>query len=239
VLGAVGSVGVLPDFTIRVPAPETIARGNKERAQVAAYRGWLVSRDGPYRGRIMTAVSIFWLAALALTVLMVWRIARNRSAERVSRPRALADAQLVYMEEVFRIREPVRLVAKVDRVYRLPGGSLVLVELKTRRQNRPYLSDIIQLSAQRFAIEGQTDAVVEPSAFVWVPGADQRFRSHRVRLLDSAEVVILYHRRQAVLSMKVPATRARSESACRSCALRVSCCHFPYSHEADRRRGRG
>jgi hypothetical protein len=157
---------------------------------------------------------------LALLLGLAWWARKGKSAERVSRPRALANAELVYMEKLFRIQHPIRLVAKVDRVYRLPSGSLVLVELKTRRQNRTYRSDIIQLSAQRLAIEKQTGAVVEPYAFVsiTVPGRVGRFDSHRVPLLEADAVVQLHHRREAILAMQVEPAYAAWEAACRSCA---------------------
>lgn len=160
----------------------------------------------------------FWLARL-------W-MRRRPSGERASRPRELANAELVYMEKLFRIREPIRLVAKVDRVYRLPGGSLVLVELKTRGQDRPYLSDIIQLSAQRLALEVQTGAVVKPYAFVSVLGQSREMRSHQIRLLNAAAVVDLHRRREAILASRVPAAYASTESACRGCALQSRCDHF-------------
>lgn len=169
-------------------------------------------------GIALAAWVLAWLLARA------W-IGRKVSAERASRPKALADAELVYMEKLFRIRTPIRLVVKVDRVYRMPGGSLVLVELKTRWQDHPYLSDVTQLSAQRLAVEVQTGAVVEPVAFVSIlrPGQFGRVRSHRVRLLEAAAVVQIHHRREAILAMKVAPTYAASETVCYGCALRPKC----------------
>ena len=61
-------------------------------------------------------------------------------------------------KELFRISTPVGLVAKLDRAYRLPSGLLVLVEFKTRWSNQPCLSDVIQLSAQRMAVNGANGA---------------------------------------------------------------------------------
>lgn len=54
------------------------------------------------------------------------------------------------MDQLFRIARPVGLVAKLDHVYRMPSGLLVLVEFKTRWSNHPVLSDMIQLPAQRW-----------------------------------------------------------------------------------------
>ncbi|MFT4192105.1 MAG: PD-(D/E)XK nuclease family protein [Comamonas sp.] len=163
---------------------------------------------------------------VALLLLLIWWWTKGRgTAERASRPRALAKAELVYMEKLFRIQAPIRLVAKVDRVYRLPGGSLVLVELKTRRQDRPYQSDIIQLSAQRLAIEGQTGEVVEPYAFVSIPrpGRRSEVQSHRVLLLDAEAVVRLYERREAIRAGELTPAYAVSERACQGCALKARC----------------
>lgn len=175
----------------------------------------------------MNLAVAYALVGLALAILLA-SIGRGRraSAERASRPRELADAELVYMEKLFRIREPIRLAAKVDRVYRLPGGSLVLVELKTRGQDRPYLTDIIQLSAQRLAIAVQTGAVVEPYAFVSVLRPNRRVRSHQVRLLDAEAVVGLHRRREAILTRRASPDYASAESACRGCALRSRCDRF-------------
>ncbi|UEC01646.1 PD-(D/E)XK nuclease family protein [Burkholderia vietnamiensis] len=165
------------------------------------------------------------LGGLLLLALLWWWAKSNGSAERASRPRALARAELVYLERTFRISEPFQLVAKVDRAYRLPRGSLVLVELKTRRQSRPYLSDIIQLSAQRLAIEGQTGEAVESYAFVSIPAAGRRggFRSHRVQLLDAETIVRIHARREAILAGLDAPTYALSERACVGCALRSKC----------------
>lgn len=175
----------------------------------------------------MTWSAVYVLAGLALTLWLVRLYSRRRpSGERASRPRELANAELVYMEKLFRIAEPIRLVAKVDRVYRLPGGSLVLVELKTRRQDRPYLTDIIQLSAQRVAIEVQTGEAVKPYAFVSILGRNRKMRSHQVRLLDAAEVVDVYRRRKAIRTGRTSPAYASTESACRGCTLRSRCDRF-------------
>ena len=176
----------------------------------------------------MTAALAIGSAALALLLALAWRAYMKDASERAARPMALAQAELVYMETLFRIHEPLRLVAKVDRVYRLPDGILVLVELKTRWRDRPYLTDVIQLSAQRLAIEAQTGEVVAAYAFVSVlrPGRLGRLRSHRVSLLDADAVVRLHRRREAVLAMQVRPVYATSDAVCRGCALRSKCDRF-------------
>lgn len=172
----------------------------------------------------MKAAMVAAVAALLLLTLILLRY-RRASRERLSRPRELAKAELLYMEELFRIREPIALVARVDRVYRLPSGSLVLVELKTRARNRPYLSDVIQLSAQRLAIEVQTGATIEPYAFVSVRTArmGSRMQHHRVQLLDAQTIVQLRDRREHLLTGRLAPAYAGSTVACRGCAMRRHC----------------
>lgn len=174
----------------------------------------------------MTAAWVGFLSLAALVVLLLARrLAGATVTERSSRPAELASAELVYMEHLFRIGHPIRLAAKLDRAYRLRGGSLVLVELKTRWCDRPYESDIIQLSAQKLAIEVQTGQMVEPYAFVSVlrPTGWRALRHHRVELLNADEVVDLHRRRGAVLAGHTAPRYARSCNACDRCAFRSQC----------------
>lgn len=99
-----------------------------------------------------------------------------------SRPDALACARLLYMEKQFRIRRPISLLARIDRAYQAADGTIVLVELKTRWKNRAYPTDVIQLSAQRMALEGQTGQRVAAHAFATVqkPTKTAAQRSYRV-----------------------------------------------------------
>ncbi len=171
------------------------------------------------------------IGAVASVVLVAWLGWRRRAgrSERASRPRELAHAELVHMEKLFRIRHPIRLAAKLDRAYRQPDGTLVLVELKTRRSDRVHLSDIIQLSAQRLAVKEQTGQAVAEHAFVTVERSEgsRARRSHRVRLLEDSEVVSLARRRAAILAGRAEATFARSSAACEGCAYRRECPRSP------------
>lgn len=172
--------------------------------------------------------TIFWMLMLAFVaaVLFAWRRRGGLGAgELASRPRELEGAWLVYMEKQFRSRSPISLVARLDRAYRLPNGRIVLVELKTRWADRAYLSDIIQLSAQKLALESQTGEVVEPYAFVTVlqPTHRRRWQSHRVMLLDAGQLLALARRREAILAGRVAPTYAASSRACVDCAFRSRC----------------
>lgn len=161
-------------------------------------------------------------------------MARRRSleshatrAERASRPAALLDAELVYMERLFRVSTPVGLMAKLDRAYRLPSGVIVLVEFKTRWSNQPSLSDVIQLSAQRMAVMGQTGQSVASYGYVLVKAPAPRAlpTAHRVKLITDEQVVALVRRREDVLADRVLPRWSYSQKACLTCAFRAQCDH--------------
>ena len=163
---------------------------------------------------------------LALTLAYSrWRNEGGVRAERASRPRALIDTELLYAEKLFRVSDPVSLVAKIDRAYRLPSGLVVLVELKARWADRTFPSDVIQLSAQRLALEGQTRQAVARYGYVTVQAPTRPIvrRSHRVELLSTDDVVALIRRRDAILAGRIEPRYADSRSACRTCAYQVEC----------------
>lgn len=168
------------------------------------------------------------IVVVCLALVIAWQRSVETDAaraERASRPDALRDAELVYMERLFRTSEPVGLVAKIDRAYRMPAGLLVLVELKTRWANQPSLSDVIQLSAQRVAVMGQTKQIVASYAYVVVKapiGRDLPI-AHRVQLMTDEHVVALVRRREDILAGRVLPRRPWSRKTCLSCAFRGQC----------------
>lgn len=167
------------------------------------------------------------IAATCIAAIMIHRlrVAAATRTERASRPDELAGAGLLYMEKQFRIRGPVPLVARIDRAYQGADGVIVLVELKTRSKDRPYLSDVIQLSAQKMAIEGQTALRVAEHAFVTGqrPATNARHRWHKVQLMPPSEIVALHRRREDVIAGRVAPRYAHSAGACEGCAFRKRC----------------
>lgn len=166
------------------------------------------------------------LAGCAICVTAVWAAARTvrRLSLRVDEwmPEGLRDHTLAYSERTFRSGDDRQVVARVDRAYRGPTGLIVLVELKTRQADRVHLSDIIELSAQRVALEGETRESVAPAAWVVVESAAGR-SAHSVRLLSPHVVWDLASRREALLagteSPHYPGTRR----VCASCIYRGRC----------------
>lgn len=135
----------------------------------------------------------------------------------------LQCATLAYAEKLFRDPGPVALTAKVDRAYRVEGKALILIELKTRRANRPYHSDVIELSAQRVAITRQTGEEVALHGYVAVRSEDGRRTFHRVDLLNAAEVDALIDRREAILKGLIRPQSACAPNLCCQCEFEKKC----------------
>lgn len=172
-----------------------------------------------------------WLAVAAVAACIAafavhrLRVSVATRAELVSRPNELAGAELLFMEKQFRIRGPIPLVARIDRAYRAADGAIVLVELKTRLKDRPYPTDVIQLSTQKMALEGQTGLRVAEHAFVTIqrPTTNARHRSHKVRLVPASEIVALHRRREDVIAGRISPRYAHSARSCQGCAFRARC----------------
>lgn len=167
------------------------------------------------------------VCALTLTsTLVYWRFGRMRRSTSSSRPMLLAGTRLVYAEQLFRcaITEGWILSARVDRAYEDLSEQLILVELKTRFADMVYLSDIVELSAQRFAIESGEGRRVSEQALVLVKShrySDGRF--HQVVLMPQEAIVALAVRRERLLiGMDVPKFSS-SLRLCSQCGFRFEC----------------
>ncbi|RJG00600.1 PD-(D/E)XK nuclease family protein [Noviherbaspirillum sedimenti] len=169
--------------------------------------------------------SLLGLAAIVLLLILRWIGRTCRVAtERAWLPQDLRDAELAYAEQRFRAKVPVALGARVDRAYRHLNGVMVLVELKARHANRVYFSDVVELSAQRYALESHTGEPVARQAYVLVQQAGQLQKvPHRVTLLAHDEVVALVKRREAILIGMVEPQYSRWPKLCRQCAFRQQC----------------
>ncbi len=163
---------------------------------------------------------------VALALIVVWWTRRTHRQLDVDPwlPWELQAAKLAYAERLFRTDGPIRISARVDRVYRDRAGRLTLVELKTRGHDTVYPSDVIELSAQRAAVMATTGETVSAHAYVLVQGVDvQSRRAHRVELLTEAQVDALAARRQALLSGEIPERRACADGICKTCLFVGPC----------------
>ena len=174
----------------------------------------------------MTTVLIAPFILLAIAGLAAWRMvlrARARASERSWLPRDLQHAQLAFAEKTFRTWRPIRLIARIDRGYRL-NGEVHLAEFKTRPRAVVYSSDVIELSAQRLVVEQSTGQRVNEVGYVLTQVPLGKHRSvHQVHLLQRAEVIAVARRREGILNGRVVSKYTDSERLCRNCSYRAEC----------------
>lgn len=182
----------------------------------------------------MPAAELWLLAAgCAACVTAVWvvRVVRERAAAaRESMPGELKNHRLAYSERTFRSGGHKQVVARVDRAYRGRNGLVTLVELKTRRTDRAYPSDVIELSAQRIALEGETGEPVDRIGWVVVESGALR-TAHRVTLMSAQAVWDLASRREALLAGAELASYPRTSEVCTPCAYRGRCRLRSHPHD--------
>lgn len=162
------------------------------------------------------------LAALCVAACALWLRFAGRGN---GLPWRLRGAELVYSERVFAGGiDGVQLSARVDRAYRLASGDFVLAELKTRSAAVAYLSDVIELSAQRLVMAVATGERVQSRGYVVVQSSDSTQRRWlRVRLLPREVLLGLAHRRHALTeASQLPAFTA-SPGLCERCRHRALC----------------
>jgi len=168
-----------------------------------------------------------WGLLLAVALVVSWQLLRRQHAlvaERRDRPADLRDADLICVESQFRSKSRWPIVARVDRAYRLPSGLVVLVELKTRSTAAVRESDVIQLSAQRVAVEDEMRVQVSDEAFVVFPGRHSAPPTARaVRLMSREQVESIGARRRLLIDGLDRPRWPDSEHVCHGCGQRAAC----------------
>jgi CRISPR-associated exonuclease Cas4 len=180
-----------------------------------------------FQASAMTFESIWlWVLVLAVALAVSWWLLcrRARVAEWRQRPAVLRDAELLWVESKFRSTSHWPIVARVDRAYRLPSGLVVLVELKTRSTAVVRMSDVIQLSAQRVAVEDELGVPVSDEAFVLIPGRDSApLIARSVRLMSREQVDDLAARRRRLIDGLDRPRWPEGEHVCHGCGQRATC----------------
>ena len=167
-------------------------------------------------GAILCWLFVAWL---------VWRALRRRKIGTSDwMPHELRASRLVYAEQLFRSEGPASVSARVDRAYRDQAGVVTLVELKTRKADRVYLSDVIELSAQRYALQSQTRERVSEHGYVVVQQVGARSRkAHRVQLLADEGLTSVVARRERLLMGTEDPIPPRTTALCEHCAYLPNC----------------
>jgi hypothetical protein len=83
---------------------------------------------------------------------------------------------------------------------------------------------VIELSAQRVAVEAQTKHAVDPIGYVLTVRPEEAGMSvHRVALMSRAQVERLIDRRRKIIDDVVCPRYARDRKLCDGCAFRAEC----------------
>ena len=139
-------------------------------------------------------------------------------------PEELKGATLEFAERLFHTKWPFQLFAKIDRAYRTADGLLVLTELKRRFHQRAYRSDVVELSAQKLAIERGARRSVATVGFVVIEHPATRKRTPiPVSLLREGDLVALRQRYRLLALGAVVPEKANDMRLCRSCAYADRC----------------
>jgi hypothetical protein len=166
---------------------------------------------------------ILLIVGLAAAILFAGRWPPKAADIERGLPAQLRGAEIAHAERTFSSHRH-GLVARLDRAYRTPYG-LQLVELKTRPQNAVHMSDVIELSVQRIALEDETGEPVSDDAWVVVQNSRTGTRrARKVRLMDTSDIAAMRKRYDDVVQGRVggPAP-ARSPAQCRQCAHKARC----------------
>jgi CRISPR-associated exonuclease Cas4 len=171
-----------------------------------------------------------WLSVVAIAVMAMLYLAGKRLSQPVAPrddldwlPAVLHDAELVWSEKSFRSEGPMPIAVRIDRAYRSPREGLVLIEFKHREKRRAYLSDVVELSAQRYVLQ-LAGHVVSRRGFVVVILPDgRRGQALAVDLHDERQVLQGVSRLVELMERRAPPRGATHPACCESCGHWEAC----------------
>lgn len=135
----------------------------------------------------------------------------------------LVKGRLIFAEKTFSINVPIDLTVRVDRVYH-DGIAMTLMEFKTRITDQVYPSDIIELSAQRLAVESSTGERVHSFGYIVLQHPVTRRRTIRkVSLLSAEDVIGIANRQRFLMGGALPPRYAANPECCLRCEYKSEC----------------
>lgn len=171
----------------------------------------------------MTLLSFLAILAGVFFLGLGIRICRAMLREERWLPVAIADGKLIFSEQTFTGPAHFPIVARVDRAY-ASGRQIHLVELKARRDIRLHETDIIEMSAQRVAVQASTGMDVSLTGFVMIEHPENHRRVVRAtNLLSDEQIAGLEVRRRAILNGIETPREAFSKTRCLRCEYRSEC----------------
>ena len=169
----------------------------------------------------MWAIYLLVIGAVAGLLVLVERRRGQSSAASGSGDQSdpFADGDFARILSEAGISEPgLRLHARVDQVYELSDGELLVVETKTRASARVYLYDMVEMSVARFILARAYGKRVKPYGAVRFEAPGRRREYRKVALLSDAQVLSLVELYRRVTSGARPA-RPNPGPVCAICDL--------------------
>lgn len=152
------------------------------------------------------------------------KILAIRSMDAAWLPAELAGATLRYSERKFFTQSPFPLVARIDRGYMTSTHGIVLVDFKRRRLKRTYLSDIVEISAQRVAMIGAGVKKVAMHAYVVVIDPETNWKTAiRIQLENEASIAKRHVRYRAIRNGAVKPNHTTQRRMCDFCGHSEYC----------------
>lgn len=146
---------------------------------------------------------------------------RRRFILKERMPKELQSARLALSESYISTDAPRKMHGALDQLYRLTEGVHVLVDTKTRHQQRVYRKDIVQLSVYSIILRRNGYKVAD---YGYVRAVSPEGINYiKTPLLNDEETVWEYDRTEQVLSKKVTPMAAEHKGMCASCPQQINC----------------
>lgn len=172
---------------------------------------------------------MFYIISLLLILAAGWLWRRERvhaihQEDASWLPLELQRATLQYTEHQFFTKFPFQLVARVDRAYLAEDNKIILVDFKRRKIKRAFLSDVVEISAQRLAMQGAGIKNVEMHAYVVVIDPETNRKTPvLVDLEDKSSLIRRQYRLNTLRNGVVEPTRTSHKRLCATCGHHSYC----------------
>ena len=170
-------------------------------------------------------MQVFLLAAAIFVALLWlgWRVLYGQGRTVVTEvPERLKKASIWGKERSVKTSSSVYMHGIIDEGFRLPDGTIVLSDTKSRDRRVVHESDILQLSAYKLAIEESTGERVSDDGYVRLLRPDKN-EYIPVKLFDRERVVAAYNLYHDLVKGKFSGAKCESKGLCRTCAYRGPC----------------
>ena len=170
----------------------------------------------------MSVTVAFFLALIvagSILVLVLWPSAAPDVEE-------LGGARCILNERTLRIDNPIPLSGRLDRVWLLKDGVLVITDTKRRPGGRYYEGDRVQLSAYKVLLQN-TPAFqgrrIADYGYLQMTGHGKKARYVRVPLMTEDRVIERYRRALEVRAGRSKSIPNPSRGLCAGCGHRKNC----------------